>query len=212
MVKTEVNADVPSILGAPGWGGKDPGTKQAAPPHPGLLKKPWGPGRGPGSTEAGPPGDGAERESNRIPAEQAEPRSTTWESRLGLRPGAGEGDGARGGPAGGEAQGNRPPALPSARFPPHHLPTCWTRGSGSHPTAQRAVAAGSLQTPPRVGGFQGLAVTAKEENQSENRPQKSPHSRGKLGLLRSLAKDERGGLRWPLAPENAGSRLVTPDV
>ena len=133
MVKTEVNADVPSILGAPGWGGKDPGTKQAAPPHPGLLKKPWGPGRGPGSTEAGPPGDGAERESNRIPAEQAEPRSTTWESGLGLRPEAGEGDGARGGPAGGEAQGNRPQPCPQHGSLPITSPPAGLGGRAATP-------------------------------------------------------------------------------
>lgn len=63
-------------------GGNGPVTKQAAPPHPSLLKKPWEPGH----RETGQNDD---CESNCIPAEQAEPRSTTWESELGLRPRAG---------------------------------------------------------------------------------------------------------------------------
>lgn len=55
-------------------------TKQATPPHPGLLvqqnwsflQKPWEPGH----RETG---QNANCESNRVPAEQAEPRSATWE-------------------------------------------------------------------------------------------------------------------------------------
>lgn len=72
----------------------------------------------PGHRETG------QSESNHIPAERAEPRSTTWELGLGLRPRAGgEGDGAGEGLRG-EAQGEPAPSPALSTVPSHHLPTC----------------------------------------------------------------------------------------